>query len=439
MFKRSSLNGVMLLFSLLAAVFVYVIGELLLGFLSWMPFIIQCGIYLTFVMSLCFLAVYLSEKVSSGYYIPRGRVTFEGTCAKAAAIFIPMAFAVGFITQMLYSFLFAEAREEVIMGYQGQVSGAIVELIDGIDLEGDDLEIVFVVDTTGSMGAYIIDVKNDILDVLDAISGQTDNFRVALIDYRDFPTWSGYHGDYPGMLQLDFTNDIHAIVDAVNALTIGSGGDIPETMYYALMMAVELDWQAGARYAIVLADAEPHDPEPYTGHTLSTVAIALEDMEIELMLVGTGGSPIMISKFEEIAEYTGGAFVHVEPAWMGAGLAPVLVPQYTLTWWEHPHLLIGFDGAGEPTILSMAFQAFLLSLWGIFTGIATVVFLNNNKLFSSFLIPRIIVSIVMAAAFAMLLSVAGLGMAMPLRGLLAIATCVLYLPTYSWGHDAVRY
>ena len=438
MFKRSSLNGIMLLFSLLAAMFVYVLGELLLAFMWWMPFILQCGIYLTFVSALCFLAIYLSEKVSSGYYIPRGRVTFEGTCAKAAAILIPMAFALGFLTQLVYGFLFAEARHEEIMGYQGQVSGAIVELIEGIDLEGDDLEIVFVVDTTGSMGPYINDVKNDIIDVLDAISGQTENFRVALIDYRDFPSRSGVM-DYPGKLQLDFTNDTYAIADAVNALTIGWGGDKPETMYYALIMAVELDWRATSRYAIVLADAPPLDPEPYTGNTLSSVAVALEYMEIELMLVGTGGHPLMISAFEEIAEYTGGVFVNVEPAWHGGGVAPVLVVQELITWWERPHLLLGFDGAGEPTILSIIFQAFLLSLWGIFTGIATVVFLNNNKLFGSFLIPRIIVSIVMATTFAVLLSVAGFGMGMPLRGLLAVATCVLYLPTYSWGHDAVRY
>ena len=112
MVKKSSLNVTMLLFSLLAAAFVFVLGEAVLWFMSDLPFIVQTAIYLTFVTCFVFLAIFLSEKVSTGYYIPRGRVTFNRTAAKAAAILVPIALVLGLVTQLIYGFL--GAADEVV-------------------------------------------------------------------------------------------------------------------------------------------------------------------------------------------------------------------------------------------------------------------------------------------------------------------------------------
>ncbi|MCL2577109.1 MAG: VWA domain-containing protein [Defluviitaleaceae bacterium] len=429
---KSPLNFLMLLFSFFAAIAVFFLGEVLLRFISGLPFIFQCAIYLTFVTTLCFAAIFISEKIYSGYYIPRGRVTFGGTCAKAAAIFIPCAFALGLLTQLLYGFIFTETRGDHTV-VDGEVSGAMIQMIGEMEIgRRDALDLVIVVDTTGSMGSYINDVRRDISHVYDALANQTRDFRVALIDYRDFPSRTMYAGDYPAKLQLNFTSERHEIANAINALTLGNGGDIPETMYSALSMAAGLDWRPDAhKHIIVLTDAEPLDPEPYTYYTMNQIIDMLEYGDIELHLIGAGDSPVMLAFFEEISERTGNDFAHVVPV---ITFASFIVEQEIETWWERPHLLLAFDGSGERGgAMKIAVHALLMSLWGIFTGIAVVVFLNNSKLFTTFLIHRIIVSIVISTIFAIMMADADIITNLAARALLALGVCLLYLPTFSWG------
>lgn len=79
---------------------------------------------------------------------------------------------------------------------------------------------------------------------------------MALIDYRDFPDRSGSDEDYAARVQLKFSENVDTITKAINGLTLGDGGDNAETVYSALMKAVELDWNpASQKVIIVLGDA----------------------------------------------------------------------------------------------------------------------------------------------------------------------------------------
>jgi len=97
------------------------------------------------------------------------------------------------------------------------------------------------------------------------------------------------------------------------------------------------------------------------------------------------------------------------------------------------HLLLRVEGVGRDNVVRIVLQSILLSLWGIATGIAVVLFLNNSRLVKSFLVPRIIVSIVIAAVFAVVMALADMDYSMAARALFATSTCLLYLPTYTWG------
>jgi hypothetical protein len=105
---------------------------------------------------------------------------------------------------------------------------------------------------------------------------------------------------------------------------------------------------------------------------------------------------------------------------------------------ERPHLLRMYVGAARTSAVRIILQAVLLALWGIFTGLATVIFLNNTKLFFAFLLPRVFISILMSTLFAVILARASIDIGTAARALLALGNCLLFLPTYSWGAHVYR-
>lgn len=151
-----------------------------------------------------------------------------------------------------------------------------------VEAEETSLDLVFVVDTTGSMGDDIDAVKRDMHAYLDQLDATGLQYKVAIIDYRDFPERAGRY-DYPYMVQLDFSTDTDAIQNTIDGLTLGYGGDTNETLYSALIDGLrELSWTEGAgKKVIVMGDAPALDPEPYTNYTLEYVIQALCGKEIE--------------------------------------------------------------------------------------------------------------------------------------------------------------
>lgn len=142
------------------------------------------------------------------------------------------------------------------------------------------LDLCFVVDTTGSMGDDIDNARENMKQILDSLAEKTEDYRVAVVDYRDFPD-RGDSEDYAAKVQLEFTNDRDDITAAIDGLDLGYGGDWKETVYSGIITALSLDWRKGASKAIIiLGDADALDPEPYTGYTYEMVLQALRDADI---------------------------------------------------------------------------------------------------------------------------------------------------------------
>lgn len=197
------------------------------------------------------------------------------------------------------------------------------------------LDLCFVVDTTGSMGDDIANAKENMEDILEHLAAKTENYRVALIDYRDYPERTNDSNDYPYKVQLYFTKNNESITDAINNLDLGNGGDNEETVYSALMSAVRLDWRSDAKKVIIImGDAAPLDPEPTTGFTYDDILLALFNADISLdyedsdkrvvdsldtslinvFSIGTDASSDAADFFEKISTNTGGSYASVEDA-----------------------------------------------------------------------------------------------------------------------------
>ena len=197
------------------------------------------------------------------------------------------------------------------------------------------LDLCFVVDTTASMGDDIDNAAQNMSQILIALAARTGDYRVALVDYRDFASRTNDSEDYPYRVQLDFTNSGEEISRAISNLELGYGGDEEETVYSALMAATKLNWREGAkRVIIVLGDAAPLDPEPTTGYTYDDVALALykggiaidaarsdervlgdpDKSLISVFSIGTDASDEASSFFDMLSTDTGGEHVDLDDA-----------------------------------------------------------------------------------------------------------------------------
>ncbi|GAA4732758.1 hypothetical protein GCM10023328_10050 [Modestobacter marinus] len=165
-----------------------------------------------------------------------------------------------------------------------------------------NVDVTFVVDTTGSMGDDIDAAQTSITAVTDALFGVAASPRVALVNYKDL-------GDpYQARVDAPFTADRAAFAAAVNTLGASGGGDYPESVYSGLMTSFGLDWRPGAlKLAIVIGDAPAHNPEPGTGYTLEQVlrtAFELDPVVINPIVVG--GEATAVASFTELADGSGG-------------------------------------------------------------------------------------------------------------------------------------
>ncbi|MBW3576670.1 MAG: VWA domain-containing protein [Actinobacteria bacterium] len=223
---------------------------------------------------------------------------------------------------------------------------------------GGDLDLVFVIDTTGSMGEDIAAVKQFSTELVDLLSERTASFRVGLVTYKDHPV-SPYGGssDYPRRTELGFTDDTSAIKDAINALTVSGGGNFPESVWSGLIEGIELPWRPGVKKVIIqLGDAPPHGSapsytEPVSGLTIDDVvdaSIAVDPAEVYVVDVSSGGSSF--APLREVADRTGGGIYSAPtPSQVSQALADALEEALTkpFAWAGGPYVTT----LGSPIVL----------------------------------------------------------------------------------------
>jgi murein DD-endopeptidase MepM/ murein hydrolase activator NlpD len=148
---------------------------------------------------------------------------------------------------------------------------------------GPSLDIAFLIDTTGSMWDDIDRVKTDATQIVNRIKDANSNSRIAVLDFRDFPSRTIYY-DYPYRDALPFTYSRDAAIQAIQSLSLGWGGDTPETHNCAIMHAIGNSrcagqgadttlgpWASSTKRIILMTDATALNPEPFTGFTTSQV------------------------------------------------------------------------------------------------------------------------------------------------------------------------
>lgn len=121
---------------------------------------------------------------------------------------------------------------------------------------GKALDLVFVLDTTGSMGPYITAAKNSITAIAARLTqAESYDVRFGLVAYRDHPPQ-----DTSYVIQaFALTDSLEVHHEQLCSLSAAGGGDGPEAVAAGLKASLESEWREDATKVVVLiADAPPH-------------------------------------------------------------------------------------------------------------------------------------------------------------------------------------
>lgn len=187
------------------------------------------------------------------------------------------------------------------------------------------IEVVFLLDSTGSMSDEILSVKSHIQNIIeDTMSGTPQpRVRVGIVTYRDHPPEDGTYV----YRKYDLTDDIDGINDVLRDIDARGGGDGPEALADGLHAAVnDMDWSDDAKKIIFLiGDAPPHGLENNAdnsfvqgcpdGYDYLDEAKWAKKLGISIFTIGCSGIEDYghgVDVFKEIASITGGEYKPLE-------------------------------------------------------------------------------------------------------------------------------
>lgn len=204
----------------------------------------------------------------------------------------------------------AEAQETVAFDIDNRELA--VELSEA-DAKRNVIELMFVVDVTGSMGDELTYLNNEIADVVDrvALADSETQINLALLFYRD-------HGDREEFKYHDFVDvtNSEGLAEqqrAIAAQEATGGGDYAEAVDEALEMAVEKQWSSGTSTKLIfqILDAPPHK-EAENQTTFRTAVLEAAKKGIRVCPVLCSGADLVTEyTMRQAAIYTGGTFVFI--------------------------------------------------------------------------------------------------------------------------------
>ena len=193
-------------------------------------------------------------------------------------------------------------------------------------------DVVFLADTTASMGSAIANVKANVLNVISGIRSSQPQAQFGAAEYKDRE--HGCPSDpYDFKLNQPLTASDPAVQAGVNTWTASGGCDIPENQLLALHR-IATDPAVGfrgdsTRIVAWFGDAPAHDDgNPSLAQTIA----ALEAAKIRVVAVSVGANQLdATGQASAITNATGGVLLHSGADVAAAILAGISAIQVTVT------------------------------------------------------------------------------------------------------------
>ena len=173
------------------------------------------------------------------------------------------------------------------------------------------VDVVFVLDTTGSMSGLIQTAKEKIWSIATTMASAqpTPEIRIGLVAYRD-------RGDAYVTKVVDLSSDLDSVYATLMDFQAGGGGDSPESVNKALNDAVnKMSWSQGEQaYQVVflVGDAPPH--MDYNEVRYPQIVARAMEKGIVINTIQCGNMPMTVDPWTQIASLGHGSFFQVEQA-----------------------------------------------------------------------------------------------------------------------------
>ncbi|MFG1864636.1 choice-of-anchor P family protein [Microbispora bryophytorum] len=145
-------------------------------------------------------------------------------------------------------------------------------------------DITFLIDTTGSMGGVISNVRTNANTILTTIASAQPDAQFAVAEYKDA-------GDTtPFRVAQNLTANQTDVANGLNSLAATGGGDFPEDGINGLFQVASgaVGFRPNSsRIVLLIGDAPSHDPS--SGHTLANAISALQAADITVLAFDLAG------------------------------------------------------------------------------------------------------------------------------------------------------
>jgi Mg-chelatase subunit ChlD len=172
------------------------------------------------------------------------------------------------------------------------------------------VEVVFALDTTGSMSGLIDGAKRKIWSIAQFVAqGQPKpDVRIGLVAYRDI-------GDAYVTRFYDLSDDLDTVFEHLSSFEAGGGGDTPEHVSKALYEAVyKTSWtqdQTALKQIYLVGDAPPHT-DYADGYDYKKIAKHAHELGIHINTIRCGSDPETAMVWNQIAGSAAGEYASID-------------------------------------------------------------------------------------------------------------------------------
>lgn len=167
------------------------------------------------------------------------------------------------------------------------------------------VEIVFVIDSTGSMGGEIAAVKNNVAEFAQYLSERSLSLRLGLIDYRDI-TADGADSTVIHSAEHSNWMNVTQFITALTEVSADGGGDTAETPIDALAHLTEgsISWSSDAyKFAVLITDAGYKNDNNHGISGMDDMIQRLSNADIQVSTITPSG---YYDEYGSLAGMTGG-------------------------------------------------------------------------------------------------------------------------------------
>lgn len=195
------------------------------------------------------------------------------------------------------------------------------------------LDFVFIIDTTGSMGAKLAGVKANAISFINNLQAEGVDGRYAFATYGDINAFPVGSGDAPVINTPAFFSDAASFSAALAPVGLTGGGDFPESGLEGVLTTVSsLSFRSDAtRRMLLLTDATVHTTaDGWSSETVAGTAASLSANGIRLDIAVPAGS-VAEAQLTLLATATGGNVHNInDPSFYTSGFGVTAPPGTTV-------------------------------------------------------------------------------------------------------------